>query len=342
MPPQLHAERRPLDSELAAKIAQLYATAEFATPFCHPLWVGLLGEALRREAGYCVVLSGDELVAALPYTRRAFRGIPLTINESLPYDCYSLPLVSPGLNAVQKREAVRAAYQCLIHTATLARAFPPEWFGEGAFDPGRSVGLAPSSEVDEIFVKRLEGLSDEAALLNSYAPHHRKQVLSALKAPITVSRVETLPGLEMLYGLVTETMSREGVSVKFSFDTVVRGGLQLIRQGLGTAYIADCDGMKCAGAFMLRSKNIMIYWLGATTGDKKALRHYPMFAVLHKAMLDALKEGSQVMELGAAPTPGLKDFKSKWGAQAMNQRKYIFGDKLALQALRLWTRMRAA
>jgi len=324
----------PLNSETEQALCKLYADCRQTSPYCHPLWVDLLGSAFDCEAGWCVIRSGGEIVAAMPYLRKKLARSLLIRVDALPYDCYASPLLSPTLDRADAACAAAALYRFLASRGAIARFFPAEWLGEDtAFPVGEFSATRKRSE--DVYLKQLSGISDEKALLSSYNPHHRKQVNTANKSPLDFYKATTTNDLNDFYHILSETMTRAGHPVKFPFESIVSGGMKLIEAGVGVCYLSKIEGRCCAGVFVLRSKETAIYWLGATTSDKELLRHRPAFGLFHRAMIDSVRAGAQIFELGAAPTQGLLDFKRRWGATATPQTTYTVGNRWILSALDL-------
>ncbi|PWB84026.1 MAG: hypothetical protein C3F11_03400 [Methylocystaceae bacterium] len=320
------------------ELVRLFESDPLASPYCHPLWVSLLGAALGRDVYWCLARAGSRLVAALPHLRRVERFPPVTVVESLPYNCYAAPLMSQELDAAGAVSAARALYQKLSGAAVISRAYPPEWLDERIAFPAAAV-VNPRACSEQIYVKRLDLLASEQALRSTYTKHHRKQLAVAERSPLEFYRAKTQEDLSAFYDLLGETMSRAAKPIKFSHEMVVVGGQQLIMSGVGTCYLAKLDGECCAGAFVLSSKAVTMYWLGATTSDKRALAHFPAYFLLHQALRDSLQQGVRMFELGAAPTQGLLDFKSKWGAKPVSQFTYSMGSNWVQSAAGLRSRL---
>lgn len=175
-------------SDIESEILDLYDSDECATPYCHPVMVGLLGEAFGRDTKYCVARSKFKIVAALPYLIRSNGSLPIRISESLPFDCYAFPLLSPSLDVEARKQVLEQIYRSLTQGGSIVRCFPPEWLNAATSYLATDPSLRVSAVHYEIFIKNFSGLSDERTLLGSYHPHHRRQVASSLKFPIIVSR----------------------------------------------------------------------------------------------------------------------------------------------------------
>lgn len=314
------------------EISDLYLSSVKAIPYCHPLWVSILANMLDREARYLVVRQGLYIVAALPYLRRQAATIPIWIDESLPYDCYTYPLMRPSMEPSDADQARRLLYEGLASSGFIAKTYPAAWL-DGAGQVGQLMPRA-IRQTEDVYVKDLSNLAGEIDLIASYDKHHRYQLRTARKSDLEFTRATTRLELDEFYVILQETMARAGRLPKFSYEAVVTGGLMLIEAGLGTCYLSKVDGHSCAGAFVLHSDATSIYWLGVSTSDKRLLRLFPVFPLLHSAMLDTLNRGARTFELGAGPTQGLRDFKSKWGADIFTQTTYTMGASLTMAALR--------
>lgn len=330
----------PLDRQTDIALRRLFEDCRSASPYCHPLWVASLADAFGLTTGWRVVRSQGQWIAALPYVRRRFPTALVSMVESLPYDCYASPLLRPNLPSLEAAEAVRALYRAVAAESSVARFFPADWSGSTATFPVGDFKHA-QRHCEDIYIKSFDGLVDEDALIETYSHHHRKQVRIANRSSLEFSMAKSFDDLRDFYKILGETMHRVGRPVKFPLDLIVNGGLRLIQAGLGACYLSRDKGRICSGAFVLRSKAATIYWLGATTNDKALLRHFPAYGVLHRAILDSMRSGGELFEFGAAPNPGLLDFKAKWGAHPVRQTRYTVGGKLMLSLLALRARLHA-
>lgn len=323
-----------LDVPTEKRLLELYTADPAAMPYCHPLWVRLLADAMDRRSGLVVAHLAGRVVAALPFIQRRFGPWSWSLLEALPYDCYAFPLVDPAAPPEDRDDAIKGVYRRLFASGEIARCFPPEWLGLGLPPSLREESKIVVVNTDEIYLKRLSFAADEAALSKSYSQHHRRKLKAFDKGCVTARESSGRADLDNFYELLVATMGRQGLPVKFPRSTVVDGGEQLIDARLGRLYLAEHNGRLCAGVFALRSKKLSVFWLGATSNDDEAMRHAPMYGVMQRAILDAWRNGAEAFELGAAPTKGLRDFKSRWGAEPAVQPTYQSARPLVRAALR--------
>lgn len=322
------------DPSTEVRLLELYDGDLSASPYCHPLWLKLLGQATARSVRLVVAVEGGVVVAALPFLERRHAPGRWRMMEALPYDCYAYPLVDRAVPERDRIVLVEGIYRCLAAAGSVVRCFPPEW--SGLVLPaqlGETTGLRPAM-MQTIYIKTFHSLNDEDSLVRSYASHHRRKLNIFMKRNITLRSVVTRSELERFYSLVVETCHRRGIAPKFARKTVVEGGELMIASGLGSLWVAELAGRLCAGVFALRSKTIAVYWLGASSGEADVMRLAPMYGVMHQILFEAWQAGVAVVELGAAPTTGLRDFKSRWGTKPVRQSTYQTGDTFVLAALR--------
>jgi hypothetical protein len=315
-----------------AELRGLYAKSSSVSPYVHPTWIALLGKYEKKDVHWCTVQDGNTLICALPFVTRKKNGIPISFLEALPLDCYCTPMISRHLD---KESASRAFYlivKRIIRDSGIGqvfRYFPPEWMPDNDV-PEFSKGHPRARRGEqEIYVKYFENINNEDELRSSYHSHHRRKLATAERSNIIINEAKTHSELTIFFGLMEETMLRNGKNVKFSKEFIVLGGQRIIEDELGTCILAHYNDKCVAGAFFLTSSDMTVYWLGGTSSDKDALRCSPMHAIFHTAMLKSLQNKIKVFELGGVPTQGLRDFKSRWGASLVVQPTYMLVSGLA-------------
>lgn len=260
---------------------------------------------LGCEQRYAVVLSGGEVVGAMPLM--AARGPYGTVLNSLPY------FGSNGgmLGGVE------------------ARAVLADWYGAQLNEPGVAAGTVIANPLEAESTLALAGhLEDsrvglithldgpgppEELVLRSIDGSARRNVQKAIRSGVTVDVDDD--GMEVLERLHTANMAAIGGRSKDPqfFELVA----DQFRAGEDyNLYVARVEGQAVAALLVFYFGQTVEYYVPATDVEFRPLQ--PMAAILHRAMADAVTRGFRNWNWGGSWTDheSLIRFKTKWGGQS--------------------------
>jgi hypothetical protein len=153
---------------------------------------------------------------------------------------------------------------------------------------------------------------------------HRRNIKQAEARGVRVEMSKSLDSLKLFYSLHLETRRRQGVPVQpWSFFQSL--GKKVLENGNGFVLLAYHGDNCLAGAVFLHFNNTVTYKYGASIQDKGNLR--PNNLIFWKAIQWGCDNGFDLFDFGKTDyvNAGLRDFKSKWGAE---ERPLIYSSTL--------------
>jgi CelD/BcsL family acetyltransferase involved in cellulose biosynthesis len=270
-----------------------------ATPFHHPDWAAMLAETYGF-GGFALTLEGpDGPVAGAPFLE--VRGLSRRRHWiSLPFtdEC---PVLASDPAAEQR-------FLGALASGAAELGAPPSLELRAA-----AAALGWESSAGAV-IHELELSQDAEAVKRGFS---KSQVVRNIKRAdregVTVREARSLADLDAFYALHLRTRRRQGVPIqpRRFFDLLWS---RLLEQGLGSILLAEAGGEPLAGALFLSWNGTTIYKFGASDQESWKLRpNHPLF---WRAMQEACARGDRRFDFGRTDldNPGLRDFKSRWGA----------------------------
>ena len=153
---------------------------------------------------------------------------------------------------------------------------------------------------------------------------HRRNAQTAQKRGVTLEQGCGRQELEAFYQLHLETRRRQGTPVQpWSFFENLR--TQILEQGLGFILLAYHNRTCLAAALFLHAGKTLTYKYGASSMAELALR--PNDLIFWEAIRWGCENGYKLLDFGRTDfeNTGLREFKSRWGAQEMPLSYTSFG-----------------
>jgi CelD/BcsL family acetyltransferase involved in cellulose biosynthesis len=281
-----------------------------ATPFHHPAWSTLLAETygfrpfalVHRDNDDHIIEGLPVLEVGLPFSRRRW--------VALPFTDYCPPLaLGRELRADFARDldAARSA-------AAVARL------------EVRAPLVADGVQLQERAFRHVVPLAaDDQEALRRVHPQMRRNVSKALREGVAVRAAESESDLvDVFYRLHVMTRKRHGVPVqpRRYFRLLWR---LFLEPGHGRLFLAYRGNEAIGGVIILAWKRTAIYKYGAW--DERARRLRPNNLLFWRAIQWSIEEGATTLDLGRtdADQPGLRSFKSRWGAREDTLTYSTFG-----------------
>lgn len=143
---------------------------------------------------------------------------------------------------------------------------------------------------------------------------HRRNIKTAQTHGVQIKIGRSLEDVQAFYSLHLQTRRRQGVPIQpYRYFELLHK--RLIEQGLGFVLLAYEDGRCLAGAVFLHWSQTLTYKYGASTSEDLHLR--PNHLIFWSAIRWGCDNGFTSLDLGrtSIDNNGLRDFKSRWGAQ---------------------------
>jgi CelD/BcsL family acetyltransferase involved in cellulose biosynthesis len=275
-------------------------TMPSANIFHHPAWIELLAKCYRFRPFVLVTFdAAGKIVAGLPF---------LAINSiftgrrwvSLPYSDYCPPLFTD-------EEALNKLTDALVQLSQEKRV--PRIYVRWEFPPRPAItpysiyvlhrlALQTSTEQQG---RRLDGM-------------HRQNVRTARKQGVTIERGTDLEHIHKFYRLQLETRQRKGLPAQpWRFFRLLK---QIIfDRGLGFTMLAYKGDDCIAGGVFLHWHHSIMFKYAASREETLELR--PNNLLFWTAITWGCENGYEIFDMGRSDldNAGLREFKSRWGAQ---------------------------
>jgi CelD/BcsL family acetyltransferase involved in cellulose biosynthesis len=270
-----------------------------ATPFHHPAWAALLSETYGFPAFALALQDAGSLVAGAPFLeirtltrKRRWMSLPFTD------EC---PLLAG--DPTSERSFLESLASTGEHLGAPA--------GLDLRTSAAAIGWQTSAGA---VIHELELGEDANEVKRGFS---KSQVVRNIKRAeregVTVREASSAADLDIFYALHLRTRRRQGVPIqpRRFFDLLWS---RLLAQGLGTILLAEAGGRPLAGALFLSWNGTTIYKFGAS--DPEAWKMRPNHPLFWRAIQEACARGDRRFDFGRTDldNPGLRDFKSRWGA----------------------------
>jgi lipid II:glycine glycyltransferase (peptidoglycan interpeptide bridge formation enzyme) len=295
--------------ELASSVCDIL---EGFSPYTSPRFLSVL-EREFGEAGYFLVRSGDEVLAALPAVEIVgtgfFRRMQALV-DGLPAPLWIAPDCQED-HAVVQRTVVEA-----ISTRNLVKAVVTDF--ENIFEyQGATVTAQSTSLIDLSTTSRAE---------NTYPPDNtlRSEIAKAARDGVTVVPLDYDRHMNELGRLIVQTEERHGRKSRYTGE-LWHGfaWLAKIDPRFRLYCVAQGNALAAAHVFIVdrdTALNWQIYF------DKKFSSLKPNQAITAFAIEKFRSEGVKYLNLGATPPEaiGVLDYKKKWGGSEYRYRTLEF------------------
>ena len=271
-----------------------------ATIFHHPAWLNTISQVYGYKAFGLVLRDRcGEICAALPV---AFVDSLLTGRRwvAYPFSDYCFPL-----------------YRSELDLALLLKSVL-QFCEEEKVDPLEirwSLPQHPQVQARTEAVLHLLKLdSDINRVAASIHPMHRRNIRQAENRGVRVEWGRSRQDLHTFYHLHLETRRRQGVPVQ-PWKFFERLGKNVLEAGHGFILLAYHEDRCLAGAVFFFYNKTVTYKYGASSQDQLNLR--PNNLIFWRAIQWSCENGYTLLDLGKTDHKnyGLRDFKSRWGAE---------------------------
>jgi hypothetical protein len=278
----------------------LVSTQELANIFHHPAWSRLMQECYGYRP-FVVVLrdANGNICAGLPMMEiESIFAPPRWV--SIPFSDHCAPLYCDSMALRKLSEALTfQAHEPGTPKMELRWELPAQF------------GIQSSAD----FVLHTIQLDSALEKVTERIHHsHRRNIKTAQAHDVKIKFGRSLEDIKTFYLLHLQTRHRQGVPIQpYLFFELLHK--RLIDQGLGFILLAYEKGQCLAGAVFLHWNHTLTYKYGASTLDGLSLR--PNHLLFWNAIQWGCDHGFTKLDLGRSSieNAGLRDFKSRWGAQ---------------------------
>ncbi|NLX59489.1 MAG: GNAT family N-acetyltransferase [Phycisphaerae bacterium] len=275
--------------------------------FQEPVWQKVL-EPLGYELSYYCLEDDGHIVLAQPAARMRL-GFFRMLYCGLPYgmaagDTSRLGELAERLPAVARREG--------IHRIRMSHC---------CYDP--QVALPPPYTMQEHVqqVLHIAGRSEEQ-LWEDFKGRVRRDVRLAERRGVVVEETRDAAARDALFAMYSATMVRNDSFNVWSRPMIERMWEHLCEPGRGEMLVARHEGEALAGIATFYSGKRCFYFLGASSGVKRAL--CPNDAVIWEGIRRAVARGCEDFDfmISSRDDQPLIDFKAKWSTESHPFRFY--------------------
>jgi len=289
------------------------------TVFHHSEWLLLWESSFPFESSVYLAVDGDDYVGGIPFCHREkFR---FKEAYSMPRGCYGGAVMEEGNDPEIRRQLESEfAYWCMREEFTRINLieFSPEV--NTNLD---SFAVRPMAT----HVLNLKYSSDEQ--LNRLANSHKRNLPKAFEKEFSLEIVESADGVKVYFGLIEATARRQEREPYYRLDfynelfNVFHESPRLYWPRI------MCEGKMIASGIFFIHRDTTIYWDGAAS--EEALDKGANFFLFWNVIQLMKDKGIEILDFGASPKhrPGLKRFKSGWGAERLGYFEYNYQKPLS-------------
>jgi lipid II:glycine glycyltransferase (peptidoglycan interpeptide bridge formation enzyme) len=156
---------------------------------------------------------------------------------------------------------------------------------------------------------------DVAAVQKQFHSMHRRNIKTAEKRGVRIEWGYEMQHIRQFYALHLQTRQRQGVPIQpWAFFEALG---KMIADGHGFVLLAYKDDACLAAAVFLHAHQTLIYKYGASANNPEAMNLRPNNLIFWHAIRWGCEHGYTIFDMGKTDmeNTGLRDFKSKWGAE---------------------------
>ena len=267
--------------------------------FHHPAWMKVISECYGYRAFiFALCDQSDQLLAGIPImeTNALWTGRKWI---SLPFSDHCKPVSENPETLASLLELITLEFQNLAIPSLEIRWQVP--------------ATQPFKTNLQHVLSRLTLEEDPMKMLEQFHHNHRRNIRTAQKREIYITKSNSRADLKAFYRLHTYTRQRQGIPVQpWRFFELL--GKYVIEPGLGYILLAYHRDTCIASAIFLHWQKTLVYKYGASRHDALSLR--PNNLLFWHVIESACQNGFESLGLGRTHVGnlGLRDFKSRWGA----------------------------
>ncbi len=287
---------------------------EEGTAFHLSSWLKVWEESFPFLSSVFVAAENDTILGGIPFCYR--ERFKFKEAYSMPRGCYGGSILREGIDPEVRRQLdAEFTYWCMREKFTRINIVELSPEVNTALE---SYDVRPLTT----HILNLEYSSEEQ--LNRLAKSHKRNLPKEEDDRFTQAMVRSEEGVEKYYQLITETAKRQGRK-PFYLPQFYRSLLENFKDGPRLYWPMIClDGQPVSSAIVFIHRNSAIYWDGASS--EEALDSGANFHLFWDLIQMLRERGIAELNFGASPKkkPGLKRFKSGWGADRFNYFEYNY------------------
>ena len=290
--------------------------------FHHSLWLNLWEKSFPYKANVYLAVDDNKIVGGIPFcTRQKYH---FKEAYSMPRGCYGGVVLEPDSDP-EIRQQLESEFTCWCLREDFSRINLVE------FSPEVNTNL-DNYGIKPIFTHLLNLKYSSEEQLNKFTKSHKRNLPRAYDQGFRIEEISASEGLDAYYAILEETAARQKRK-PFYLMEFYQALLELFESTsklYWPAVILDNNLLSSAIVFLHR--DYAIYWDGASSPEAldKGSNFYLFWHIIQY-----LKERDiEVFDFGASPgsRPGLKRFKSGWGAERISYFEYNYQKAISKMA----------
>lgn len=294
----------------------------YGTIFHHSLWLRLWEKTFPFQSNVYLAVDERRIVGGIPFCQRQkyrFREA-----YSMPRGCYGGVVIAPE-HDLEVRRQLESEFTCWCLREEFSRINLIEFSPEVNTNL-EDYGIKPIST----HLLNLKYSSEEQ--LNKIVQSHKRNLPKSFDQGFRIEQIASAEQLESFYELIEQTASRQ--ERRTFYKRNFYHSLLEIFGGVPKIYwpAVVLEGQILASAIVFIHRKSAVYWDGASSPE--ALEKGANF-FLFWHIIQYLKEREiEIFDFGASPgsRPGLKRFKSGWGAERISYFEYNYQKTISKMA----------
>lgn len=264
--------------------------------FHHPAWIQLLSSTYGFVPKLISLVSSDGTIKAGLPIYKVFNLIEGKRWVSMPFTDFCPPLGS--------ETDIQSMF---LNFCTLINHEPVEIRWSVSLD--KNIQQSP-----KYVVHKLKLSNDFDSTYKNFHQMHRRNINAAKKNGVTTVFGSSENEIRQYYRLHLLTRKQQGLPTQpWKFFSILNKNI--LQKGMGFVILAYHDDDCLAGAVFLHWQGTLTYKYGASKKDNLSLK--PNNLVMNDAIHWACSNGISIFDMGRTDldNSGLRDFKSRWGAE---------------------------
>lgn len=286
----------------------------YGTVFQLSDWLSIWEKSFPFKSSVYIAAENGEIIGGIPFcTRQKFK---FKEAYSMPRGCYGGVVIGADAD-VEIRHALEEefTYWCMREEYTRINIVE--------FSPEVNTNLE-SFDVKPVSTHILNLEYSSSEHLERMAESHRRNIPKAEGMQFEIGEVKTADDIKAYYEMIRQTAARQKRKPYYRLDFYNVFFEQFQDNPRLYWPAVRLDGRMIASAIVLMHRNMAIYWDGASNDE--ALQKGANFMLFWELIQRMKKQDIELLNFGASPQkrPGLKRFKSGWGAERFGYFEYNY------------------
>jgi predicted N-acyltransferase len=277
-------------------------------------WLSIWEKSFPFKSSVYIAADNGEIIGGIPFcTRQKFK---FKEAYSMPRGCYGGAVINDGADIeIRKTLEEEFTFWCMREDYTRINIID--------FSPEVNTNLE-SFDVRPVSTHLLNLEYSSGEQLERMAESHRRNIPKAAEMQFELTEVKDLKDIETYYEMIKRTASRQKRKPFYRLEFYNAFFEQF--HDSPTLYwpMVKVENRVLASAIVLIHRNMAVYWDGAS--NEEALQKGANFHLFWDLIQHLKEQDIELLNFGASPQkrPGLKRFKSGWGAERFGYFEYNY------------------